>query len=75
MPGRFEWDYRCDSSVSQMLKYLDLSSLENRTKMNQLKLIFIIRNNLLCFKANGYLDRADLRTRDTSRNYKLKSAK
>ena len=29
-------DYSHDSSVSQMLKYIDLSSLENRRKMNKL---------------------------------------
>ena len=28
-----------------------------------------------CIKENGYLERADSRTRDASRNYKLKSAK
>ena len=40
-------------------------------------LLFKIRNrpNLLCIKENGYLERADSRTRDASRNYKLKSAK
>ena len=68
-------DYSYDSSVSQMLKDLDLSSLENRRKMNKLTLLYKIRNNLLCIKENGYLERADSRTRDASRNYKLKSAK
>ena len=67
-------DYSYDSSVSQMLKDLDLSSLENRRKMNKLTLLYKIRNNL-CIKENGYLERADSRTRDASRNYKLKSAK
>ena len=37
--------------------------------------LYTIRNNLLCIKENGYLERADSRTRDASRNYKLKSAK
>ena len=64
-----------DSSVSQMLKDLDLSSLENRRKMNKLTLLYQIRYNLLCIKENGYLERADSRTRDASRDYKLKSAK
>ena len=68
-------DYSYDSSVSQMLKYLDLSSLENRRKINKLTLLYKIRNNLLCIKENGYLERADSRTRDASRKYKLKSAK
>ena len=68
-------DYSYDSSVSQMLKDLHLSSLENRRKMNKLTLLYKIRNNLLCIKENGYLERADSRTRDASRNYKLKSAK
>ena len=68
-------DYSYDSSdcVSQMLKDLDLSSLENRIKMNKLTLLYKIRN--LCIKENGYLERTDSRTRDASRNYKLKSAK
>ena len=66
-------DYSYDSSVSQMLKDLDLSSLENRRKMNKLTLLYKIRNNLICIKENGYLERADSRTRDASRNYKLKS--
>ena len=52
-------DYSYDSSVSQMLKDLDLSSLENRRKMNKLTLLYKIRNNLLCIKENGYLERAD----------------
>ena len=56
-----------------MLIDLDLLSLENRRKMN--KLHYYIRNNLLCIKENGYHERADSRTRDASRNYKLKSAK
>ena len=56
-----------------MLKYLD--SLENRRKMNKLTLLYKIRNNLLCIKENGCLERADSRTRDASRNYELKSAK
>ena len=34
-----------------------------------------MRNNLICIKENGYLERADSRTRDSSRNYKLKSYK
>ncbi len=69
-------DYSYDSSVSQMLKDLDLSSLENRRKMNKLTLLYYkIRNNYLCIKENGYLERADSRTRDASRNNKLKSAK
>ena len=55
-------DYSHDSSVSQMLKDLDLSSLENRRKMNKLTLLYKIRNNLLCIKENGYLERADSRT-------------
>ena len=38
-------------------------------------LLYKIRNNLLCIKENGYLERADSRTCDASRNYKLKSAK
>ena len=60
-----------------LLKDLDLSSLENRRKMNKLTLLglYKIRNNLLCIKENGYLERADSRTRDASRNYNLKSAK
>ena len=68
-------DYKYDSSVTQMLKDLDLSSLENRRKMSKLSLLFKIRNNLLCIKEDGYLERADSRTREASRNYKLKSAK
>ena len=64
-----------DYSVSQMLNDLDLSSMENRRKMNKLTLLYKIRNKLLCIKENGYLERADSRTRDASRNYKLKSAK
>ena len=43
-------DYSYDSSVSQMLKDFDLSSLENRRKMNILTLLYKIRNNLLCIK-------------------------
>ena len=58
-----------------MLKDLNLSSLENRRKINKLTLLYKIRNNLLCIKENGYLERADSCTRDASRNYKLKSAK
>ena len=42
--------YSYDSSVSQMLKDLDLSSLENRRKMNKLTLLYKIRNNRLCIK-------------------------
>ena len=59
-----------------MLKDLDLSSLENRRKMNKLTLLYKIRDrpNLLCINENGYIERADSRTRDASRNYKLKSA-
>ena len=36
-----------------------------------------MRNNLikLCIKENGYLERTDSRTRDSSRNYKSKSGK
>ena len=68
-------DYSYDSRVSQILKDLDLSSLENRRKMNKLTLLYKIRNNILCIKENGYIERADSRNRDTSRNYKLKSAK
>ena len=68
-------DYSYDSSVSQVLKDLDLSSLENRRKMTKLTLLYKIRNNLICIKENGYLERADSRTRDASRNYKLKSDK
>ena len=68
-------DYSYDSGVSQMLKDLDLSSLENIRKMNKLTLLYKIRNNLICIKENGYLERADSRTRDASRNYKLKSDK
>ena len=68
-------DYSYESSVTQMLKDLDLSSLENRRKINKLTVLYKIRNNLLCIKENGYLKRADSRTRDASRNYKLKSAK
>ena len=41
-------DYSYDSSVSQMLKDLDLSSLENRSKMNKLTLLYKIKDNLLC---------------------------
>ena len=60
-----------------MLKDMDLSSLENRRKMNKLTVLYKIRNNLLCrpIKENGYLERADSRNRDASRNYKLTSAK
>ena len=43
--------------------------------MNKLTVLYKIRNDLLCIKENGYLERADSRTRDVSRNYKLKSAK
>ena len=68
-------DYSYESSVTQMLKDLDLSSLENRRKMNKFTVLYKIRNDLLCIKENGYLERADSRTRDASRNYKLKSAK
>ena len=73
--ARFKPDYSYDSSVSQMLKDLDLSSLENRKQMNKLTLLYKMRNNLICIKENGYLERADSRTRDSSRNYKLKSDK
>ena len=65
-------DYSYESSVTQML---DLSSLENRRKINKLTVLYKIRNDLVCIKATGYLERADPRTRDASRNYKLKSAK
>ena len=65
--------YSYESSVPQILKDLFLSSLENRRKMNKLTLLYKIRNNRI--KENGYLERADSRTRDASRNYKLKSAK
>ena len=68
-------DLSSGASVSQMLKDLDLSSLENRRKMNKLTLLYKIRNGLLCIKENGYLERADSRTRHASRNYKLKSVK
>ena len=70
-------DYSYESSVTQMLKDLDLSSLENRRKMNKLTVLYKIRNELLCIKENGYryLERADSRTRDARRNYKLKSVK
>ena len=73
--ARFKPDYSYDSSVSQMLKDLDLSSLENRNKMNKLTLLYKMRNNLICIKENGYLERAGSRTRDSSRNYKLKANK
>ena len=43
--------------------------------MNKLTVLYKIRNNLLCIKENGYLERADSRTRDASLNYQLKSAK
>ena len=56
-----------------MLKYLDLSSLENRRQINKLTVLY--KNYLVCIKETGYLDRADPRTRDASINYKLKSAK
>ena len=76
MAARFsKRDYSYESSVTQMLKDLDLSSLENRRKMNKVTVLYKIRNNLLCIKEHGYLERADSRTRDASRNYKLKSAK
>ena len=68
-------DYSYESSVTQMLKDLDISSLENRRKMNKLTVLYKIWNNRLCIKENGYVERADSRTRDASRNYKLKSAK
>ena len=68
-------DYSYESSVTQMLKDLDLSSLENRRKINKLTVLYNIRNDLVCIKETGYLERADPRTRDASRNYKLKSAK
>ena len=32
--------------------------------MNKLTLLYKIRNNLLCIKENGYLERVDSRTRD-----------
>ena len=35
-------DYSCDSSVSQMLKYIDLYTLENRRKMYKLTLLYTI---------------------------------
>ena len=41
-------DYSYYSSVSQILKDIDLSSLENRRKVNKLTLLYTIRNNLLC---------------------------
>ena len=41
-------DYSYDSSVSQILKDIDLSSLENRRKMN--KLTYKIWNNLISIK-------------------------
>ena len=69
-------EYSYESSVTQRLKDLDISSLENRRKMNKLmSVLYKIWNNRLCIKENGYLERADSRTRDASRNYKLKSAK
>ena len=43
--------------------------------MNKLTLLYKMRNNLLYIKENGYIERADSRTRDYSRNYKLKSDK
>ena len=58
-----------------MLKDLDLSSLENRINWNKLTVLYKIRNDRIYYKENGYLERADSRTRDASRNYKLKSAK
>ena len=61
-------DYSYESSVT-------LSSLENRRKINKLTVLYKIRNYLVCIKETGYLERADPRTRDASRNYKLKSAK
>ena len=36
-------DYSYESSVTQMLKNLDLSSLENRRKMNKLTVLYKIR--------------------------------
>ena len=73
--GKFGLISTPESSVTQMLKDLDLSSLENRRKMNKLTVLYKIRNDLLCIKGNGYLEREDSRTRDASRNYELKSAK
>ena len=43
-------DYSYESSVTQMLKDLDLSSLENRRKMNKLTVLYKIRNNLYVSK-------------------------
>ena len=68
-------EYSYDYSVSQMLKDLALSSLENRRKISKLTLLYKISIKLLCIKEKGYLERADPRSRDASRNYQLKSAK
>ena len=44
--------------------------------MNKLTLLYKIRNNLyVSNKMDTYLERADSRTSDASRNYKLKSDK
>ena len=58
-----------------MLKDVDISSLENRRRMNKLTLLFKTGNNRLCIKEKGYLEKADSHTRYASRHYKLKSAK
>ena len=54
--ARFKPDYSYDSSVSQMLKDLDLSSLENRKKMNKLTLLYKMRNNLMYQKKMDTLE-------------------
>ena len=49
-------DYSYESSVTQMLKDLDLSSLENRRKMNKLTVLYKIRNNLNYFYVSKKMD-------------------
>ena len=49
-------DYSYDSSVSQMLKDLALSSLENRRKMNKLTLLYKIRNSLIYMYISKKMD-------------------
>ena len=59
-------------------KWLKISTYhlwKTEEKWIKLTLLYKIRNNLICINENGYLERADSRTRDASRNYKLKSDK
>ena len=46
-------------SHMQILKDLDISSLENKRNINKLTLLFKIGNGLLCITEDRYIERAD----------------